>query len=641
VGIEVSAVAHPSSALEPPAAETTIAVLLGASEYPQKPAWSNPVLGTSARAFRDYVLSPTGFALMPGQVLDLFDAPAGPADQLFQIKAFLKTAGGRARDLVVYYVGHGGFDNDEYYLGIRTTQHDHEFITTIESRKLARIIRDGFGRKRVYVILDSCFAASAARDWQGDEIDAAVRKMSQPLPRQGTAFLAAASKYDVTRAPRAERYTVFTGAVLEALTRGVDRAQPRISLYELYEEVRDRLQRRETDEEAQPELHIPSQRDGDVSRLQLFPNAAYLRIVEANRLRAEAAARAAAEAAEQAAARARDAAAARAAADATERDVARAPEGASGRAGPGAMQIELRRRKWKLVVIAGAASLGVGTAGYAIMQRGGGLSRGSDAVRTSPPVDAGATSRVPSNAWVRVTVPATPILLGVESDAAPATVSGFRPARKIVSPRAPYELQEHEVTWSEIEPWLASKATSLAFPPWAVDPAARASLPVTGVTWSIAQDYCVSLGGSLPTEEQWEFAARGPGRRPNSWGTDRFDPRLTHAYAGSKAAPAAVKTSLQDQTPAPVIYDLIGNVQEWTLGLWREDTPGADESWVETGSTSIRGLRGLPLGEEPPPSIQAEAAAYRDRLCATGPCIDKSVELRRYVGFRCAKTAAP
>jgi formylglycine-generating enzyme required for sulfatase activity len=620
-------VVHTSSSLEPPAAETTIAVLLGASEYPQKPAWSNPVLGTSARAFRDYVLSSTGFALMPGQVLDLFDAPGGPAEQLFQIKEFLKTTGAHARDLIIYYVGHGGFDNDDYYLGIRNTQRDHEFITTIESRKLARIIREGFGRKRVYVILDSCFAASAARDWQGDEIEAAVRKMSQPLPRQGTAFLAAASKYDVTRAPRSERYTVFTGAVLEALARGVDRAQPRISMYELYEEVRDRLQRREMDKEARPELHIPSQREGDVSRLQLFPNAAYLRIAEANRVRAEAAARADADPDAQTVVRPHDVAVARADDHPTVRDLV--------------MRVEPLLRRWKLLVI-GAAIGGLGAAGYVITQRGGDPSRGSATEPPSSLVDARATSRPAlSNPWVRVTVPGKPILLGIESDRAPATVRGFRPARKIVSPSTPYELQEHEVTWSEIEPWLASSHTSLAFPPWAADPAARSSLPATGVTWSIALAYCESLGGSLPTEEQWEYAARGPGRRPNSWGGDRLDLRLTHAYAGPKATPAAVKTNLQDQTPSPAIYDLIGNVQEWTLGLWREDMPDADESWVETGSTSIRAVRGLPLGDVPPPSIQAETAAYRDHLCATGPCVEKGVELRRYVGFRCAKAAAP
>jgi hypothetical protein len=57
--------------------------------------------------------------------------------------------------------------------------------------------------------------------------------------------------------------------------------------------------------------------------------------------------------------------------------------------------------------------------------------------------------------------------------------------------------------------------------------------------------------------------------------------------------------------------------------------------------TSIRAIRGLPLGEGRPPSIQAEPAAYRDHLCASGPCVDKGVEQRRYVGFRCARAAAP
>ena len=182
---------------------------------------------------------------------------------------------------------------------------------------------------------------------------------------------------------------------------------------------------------------------------------------------------------------------------------------------------------------------------------------------------------------------------------------------------------------------------SIDYPSWASDPKARAQLPATGVTWSLALEYCKSLGGSLPTDEQWEYAARGPDRRPNSWGDDRLDREQTHALAGSNATPVAVKTSLQDQTPVLPdghrLYDLIGNAQEWTAGLWREDRPTADESWVESGKTSIRAIRGLPLASEPA-MAQADGAAYRDRLCATGPCVDKGRALRLYVGFRCAKS---
>jgi hypothetical protein len=66
--------------------------------------------------------------------------------------------------------------------------------------------------------------------------------------------------------------------------------------------------------------------------------------------------------------------------------------------------------------------------------------------------------------------------------------------------------------------------------------------------------------------------------------------------------------------------------------------PNVDERWVTPGKqTSIRAIRGFPLGEEPPLSIQDESAAYREELCATGKCVEKTLEKLRYVGFRCAR----
>jgi hypothetical protein len=124
-------VASASGALEPPAPESTLAVVLGASEYPRNPAWTNPVLGASARAVCDYLRSPTGLAMRPAQLLDLFDAAGGPPEQLLQIAAFLTTAGAGARDLILYYVGHGCFDHDDYCLGIRATERDDDAERTV------------------------------------------------------------------------------------------------------------------------------------------------------------------------------------------------------------------------------------------------------------------------------------------------------------------------------------------------------------------------------------------------------------------------------------------------------------------------------------------------------------------------------
>ena len=248
---------------------------------------------------------------------------------------------------------------------------------------------------------------------------------------------------------------------------------------------------------------------------------------------------------------------------------------------------------------------------------------------------------IDGNPWVKITPPTSPIALGIDSDTAPASVRGFRPARRIHSPTSPYELQEHEVSWAELDPWLATSKTQVDYPPWATDPKKRGALPVTGVTWSTPLAYCQSLDATLPTDEQWEFAARGAERRPNSWGDDMLDRAETHSYAGAGAKPLPVETSPQDRTPVVAdghrLFDLIGNVQEWTVGLWREDAPSADESWVQSGPTSVRAIRGLPLGAEPI-AAPRDGAAYRDHLCATGPCVDKGRDLRLYVGFRCAKS---
>ncbi len=264
---------------------------------------------------------------------------------------------------------------------------------------------------------------------------------------------------------------------------------------------------------------------------------------------------------------------------------------------------------------------------------------------------------IASNPFVPIAPPPHVVELGL-SATAPEHERGFRPERHVVAPMVPYSIQAHEVTWTEVSPWLAANESAIEdaqdraiaralaahakvenLPRWVVDPMHDARVPASGLTWSTALQYCKSLDALLPTEEQWEYAARGPELRPNAWGAARIDLVLTRAYRGDGATPAAIESSDQDLTPDRTLRDLAGNVQEWTFDLWREDRPGQDERWVADPKTqtSFRAIRGLPLAATPPAEIPQESAAYREPLCATGICIERSRKALAYVGFRCAK----
>ncbi|MBL8622800.1 MAG: protein kinase [Myxococcales bacterium] len=277
-------------------------------------------------------------------------------------------------------------------------------------------------------------------------------------------------------------------------------------------------------------------------------------------------------------------------------------------------------RRWPWLAIGGGA---VVIAGGLLAMRGREGGEGRAAAPPPPPPDA---ATLPDG-WALIE-PATPaVRLGVDADAGDAP--GFRPARAILSPDEPFLIQQREATWREL---AAIGATA----PAGVDPGAAAA----GIAWTDADRYCRGLGGSLPSEEQWELAARGAARRPHPWGDQQLDLAQVHAFAGADAAPQAPGGSAQDRTPARagrVIYDLAGNAQEWTRDLWREDAPGQDEAWVQADGVTYRAVRGLPLRAAPPSTPPRASATYREPLCASGPCPDDTAALLRGVGVRCVK----
>ena len=93
--------------------------------------------------------------------------------------------------------------------------------------------------------------------------------------------------------------------------------------------------------------------------------------------------------------------------------------------------------------------------------------------------------------------------------------------------------------------------------------------PVVNVTWHQATAYCEWAGGRLPTEEEWERAARGPNGTKYPWGNDDIDPSRAN-YDESKIGHPTPVGLYPSGASAEGAHDMIGNVLEWTSSEWAE-----------------------------------------------------------------------
>jgi len=238
-----------------------------------------------------------------------------------------------------------------------------------------------------------------------------------------------------------------------------------------------------------------------------------------------------------------------------------------------------------------------------------------------------------------VEIPAGHFLFGTNKrDEAAEALSLGNPEQKIFLKG--FYLDRHAVTRKRYKTYV-DDVGAIAPEDWrdSAYPEGTGDLPVVGVTWFDAANFCQWAGKALPTEKQWERAARGTEGREYPWGNEFIEGVANlSTRAGSKNSAGAVGSHPKGATPEGV-HDLVGNVWEWV-----EDDYAAYKGSIHqspdfgAGFKVLRGHSARDIGHFPGASYAAAMkqfarSGYRQFLHPD--------EVAPDVGFRCASAEKP
>lgn len=188
----------------------------------------------------------------------------------------------------------------------------------------------------------------------------------------------------------------------------------------------------------------------------------------------------------------------------------------------------------------------------------------------------------------------------------------------------PFFIDRNEVTNEEYQRFI-SGSNRRAPQHWVGGkiPAGQAKFPVVNVSWSDATAYAQWSKKRLPTEAEWEFAARGTDSRVYPWGNE-WKPDYANAGQGKAGRLFDVGRNASGASPFGAL-DMCGNVWEWTANDFK-DYPGRKTASSLAGS-GLKVIRGGAYDAD----LKNATTTYRGAV-SPDRVYDKT-------GFRCARDA--